>query len=461
MNGKILRLNKDGSIPATNPYASDPNGIICGAIANQTKNAAQFCKETYAWGLRNPFKFAFRHGTNEFRINDVGQNSWEEISIGGANVDYGWYCREGKHDNSTSGACNPRPANMQDPILEYDHVVGCSIVGGAFATSSTWPAPYKDAYFFADYCSNTIYYITEDGGNYARNTFASLDYRPIALMFDPVNSALYYTTSSGDVRRITYSVGNRAPTASATANPTSGSAPLAVSFDGSASSDPDGNTITGRWDFGDGASANTLIASHTYAQAGNFTARLVVTDSGGLASTPWSVQISVGNDPPQPTISAPATSTRFAVGQVFVLSGSATDPQDGTLDASRLSWRVLLHHVPQGQPQNRHTHPFFSGNGNNLILLLPPDSGTITSDRRRVAQVLINLLSNAAKFTHKGEVAITVVRDEDNSLLVTVTDTGAGIAPERKAQLFEAFSAIGGTEARKAGGHGLGLYITA
>ncbi len=100
-------------------------------------------------------------------------------------------------------------------------------------------------------------------------------------------------------------------------------------------------------------------------------------------------------------------------------------------------------------------------NGNNLILLLPPDCGSITSDRRRVAQILINLLSNAAKFTHNGEVAVTIVRDEDGSLRITVTDTGAGIPPDRKALLFEAFSAIGGKEARIAGGHGLGLYITA
>ena len=100
-------------------------------------------------------------------------------------------------------------------------------------------------------------------------------------------------------------------------------------------------------------------------------------------------------------------------------------------------------------------------NGNNLILLLPPDSGTITSDRRRVAQILINLLSNAAKFTRKGEVAVTVARDEDDSLRLTVTDTGAGIPPKRKAQLFEAFSLIGGKESRQAGGHGLGLHITA
>ena len=101
------------------------------------------------------------------------------------------------------------------------------------------------------------------------------------------------------------------------------------------------------------------------------------------------------------------------------------------------------------------------GNGNHLILLLPPDSGTITVDRRRLAQILINLLSNAAKFTRDGEIAITLVRDEDNSLRLTVTDTGSGIAPERKAELFEAFSAIGGKEARLAGGHGLGLHITA
>ena len=100
-------------------------------------------------------------------------------------------------------------------------------------------------------------------------------------------------------------------------------------------------------------------------------------------------------------------------------------------------------------------------NGNNLILLLPADCGSITSDRRRVAQILINLLSNAAKFTRDGEIAVTIVRDEDNSLRLTVTDTGAGIAPDRKAQLFEAFSAIGGKEARLAGGHGLGLSITA
>lgn len=100
-------------------------------------------------------------------------------------------------------------------------------------------------------------------------------------------------------------------------------------------------------------------------------------------------------------------------------------------------------------------------NGNRLKLEVPSDVGTITSDRRRVAQILINLLSNAAKFTQNGSVTVAVWRDEDRSLRFSVTDTGSGIAPERKAQLFEAFSAIGGKQARLAGGHGLGLYITA
>jgi glucose/arabinose dehydrogenase/subtilisin-like proprotein convertase family protein len=373
LSGKILRVAKDGSIPASNPYANDAQGVVCGGLSAQPLNTTTKCKEIFASGLRNPFRFAVKHNSaNEFYINDVGASTWEEVSVGAAGADYGWNVREGKCFNSSSTNCPAPPVGMTDPIYAYSHSLGCSITGGAFVVSAQWPAQYN-GYYFGDYCDGDIKQMIQ-GGTVTTQTFSSQSGNLVNMMFDPVASALYYTLSSGEVRKITYTGGsNRAPTASATANPTSGSAPLAVSFDGSASSDPDGNTITGRWDFGDGSSANTLVASHTYAQPGIFIARLVVTDSLGLASAPWSVQISVGNDPPEPTISAPAISTRFAVGQVFVLSGSATDPQDGTLDASRLSWRVLLHHVPQGQPQNRHTHPFFSQTGNNATMPAMPE----------------------------------------------------------------------------------------
>ena len=162
LNGKILRINTDGSIPSTNPYASTAGAVQCGLTTANPSGGT--CKEIFAFGFRNPFRTAFKTGTNQLYVNDVGQNTWEEIddvtagSAGAAN-DYGWYCREGKHAYETSNAaCNPAPANMIDPLFDYNHSFRCAITGGAFAVSNgVWPAPYDGAYFFADYCSGSIF----------------------------------------------------------------------------------------------------------------------------------------------------------------------------------------------------------------------------------------------------------------------------------------------------------------
>jgi probable HAF family extracellular repeat protein len=78
---------------------------------------------------------------------------------------------------------------------------------------------------------------------------------------------------------------NQPPVASFTANPTSGKAPLAVAFDASASSDPDGTIVSYAWAFGDGQAGSGKTISHAYASAGAFTATLTVTDNGGLTAT--------------------------------------------------------------------------------------------------------------------------------------------------------------------------------
>lgn len=80
-------------------------------------------------------------------------------------------------------------------------------------------------------------------------------------------------------------VENLAPTAIAVANPTSGYAPLAVSFDGSRSTDPDGKIVSYSWDFGDGYTGTGATASHTYTAKGTYTARLTVADDKGATAT--------------------------------------------------------------------------------------------------------------------------------------------------------------------------------
>ena len=112
---------------------------------------------------------------------------------------------------------------------------------------------------------------------------------------------------------------NQAPTASFTASPLSGTAPMLVSFDASASSDPDGTIAAYAWTFGDGATASGRTAAHTYAVAGTYTAQLTVTDDdGATANASRDILVTSGTTPPPPINQAPIASFSAAP-----LSGTA------------------------------------------------------------------------------------------------------------------------------------------
>jgi signal transduction histidine kinase/CheY-like chemotaxis protein len=89
-----------------------------------------------------------------------------------------------------------------------------------------------------------------------------------------------------------------------------------------------------------------------------------------------------------------------------------------------------------------------------------PAAAEIESDPQRLEQILKNFLSNAIKFTEKGEVALEVGARDDGRLAFTVRDTGVGIAPEQQQAIFDAFRQADGTISRKYGGTGLGLSIS-
>jgi signal transduction histidine kinase/CheY-like chemotaxis protein len=101
-------------------------------------------------------------------------------------------------------------------------------------------------------------------------------------------------------------------------------------------------------------------------------------------------------------------------------------------------------------------------NKNRLVVESPENLGTLTVDPMRLRQILLNLLSNACKFTKQGEVKLRVKRvvDGRNWIEIAVADTGIGMTPEQQAKLFEEFTQADSSTARQYGGTGLGLAIT-
>ena len=386
LTGKILRVTRDGGVPPGNPFFA--NGARRCNVTGAT-TIGEHCEETFAWGLRNPFRFAMdpNASATRFYINDVGQGLYEEVNEGQAGADYGWNCREGRHDNNTGGPCSPRPVGMVDPVYEYPRstipgtsVAGCaSITGGAFVPDGVWPAAYDGTYLLADYVCGAMLRIPTTGTPTAAltNAFAFVTglggSSATSMQFGPdvagSGMALYYTTyaAGGQIRKITYS-STGAPTVSAlSALPSAGTLPLDVTFTATAS-DPNGDELTYFWNFGDGTSATTATANITkrYAAAGVFNATVSVRDSlGNTSASAASATVRPGNAPPSVSITAPGTGYLFSVGDSITLSAVASDPEDGMLAAGALSWQVLLHH-------DSHAHPLLAATvGNNITFSAP------------------------------------------------------------------------------------------
>jgi putative heme-binding domain-containing protein len=160
--GKLLRINPDGTIPDDNPFLSKTTGKY---------------QAIWALGLRNPFTFAFRPSDGDLLINDVGGKR-EEINRGVAGGNYGWPVVE--HGLT-------RDARFQSPIYYYPQA---SIAGGDFAEPGVgWPEKYRGHYFFADFVHGWIK--TLDPAHPKKvETFAGGLRRPVDLRFSR-NGSLY------------------------------------------------------------------------------------------------------------------------------------------------------------------------------------------------------------------------------------------------------------------------------
>ena len=375
-DGTLLRLDVSGAsvaAPADNPLRDN-------AVADDDLIVAT--------GLRNPFRFTVRPGTNEVWIADVGWNAWEEINrvadVTGTVENFGWPCFEGNGQQSGFASRNlcqsiyagsvPASMTVLAPYYTYSHSAevvpgdGCgagssSITGLAFNTSSAYPPEYSGALFFADATRRCIWTMFASGGDApnpaSRQPFVTrASGRVVDLQMGPDGKLYYADFDGGSVYRIAYYVANTPPVASLVANPTSGAAPLAVAFDASASNDAeDGANLSFAWDLDGDADFDDAIgplATATYTTSGRRDVTVRVTDSSGLSRTATQA-IVVDNTPPVPVIDTPLATFQWTANETIAFSGHATDAEDGPLPPGQLSWATYIHHC--ATPDDCHVHP--------------------------------------------------------------------------------------------------------
>jgi hypothetical protein len=332
-------------------------------------------------------------------IDDVGEFTWERIFEGVKGGNYGWPDFEGPH---------PPVPGVIEPLFAYQHFPlltphGCAITGGAFYNPRplcpgdprySFPSSYIGQYFFLDLCAGWIYTMdpnqidpTSQYGFHKINLFASGihgangDEGTTYVTVGPDANLYYISRVDGAVYQIHYP---------ASLAPTIGTQPINQLV---GQGWPATFTVAGsgvqplhyQWQRGttnipaapDSPTYTLLNAQLTDNQA---TFRCVVSNAYGTATSESARVTVITQQPPTPTITSPAPNTYFDAGDVISFAGSATDPQNGTLPASALTWTILLEDHALSNP-NHFSQPFFgptSGIANGTVTI--PTSGRTDPD---------------------------------------------------------------------------------
>ncbi|HEY3260344.1 MAG TPA: PQQ-dependent sugar dehydrogenase [Pseudonocardiaceae bacterium] len=356
-HGKILHVDQDGSGVETNPYY-------------QTGAPNSWRSRVWASGFRSPFRLSLHPTSGLPIVGDVGWSEIEEVDLVQRGGNYGWPCWEGPQ--RTVGyrelpAC--ASVGTVAPLYSYPRPAGNSVTGGVVYTGSSYPAAYQGAYFFGDFGSGAMWTMAfDDAGQLVRvpevPPFATGLGGPVKFATAPNGDIVYGSLYSGVVRQLVYEPGNNPPAADIQA--TNDPSTRTVAFDGSGSTDPNGDALSYQWDFGDGTTGAGSAPAHTY-RAGQerFTVRLTVTDPLGASGT---AQLTVfpANHSPVLTVDAPDPDRRFAVGDLVTASASATDVEDGAGPVTQaLRWNATLVHCRQ---LSCHDHPGIEQTGPNFAM---------------------------------------------------------------------------------------------
>jgi len=337
--GKVLRINADGSIPSDNPFLSQTTGI------NQA---------IWARGLRNPFNFAVDRTNGRIHVNDVGQDTWEEVNRGVAAANFGWPQTEGPNPPGVSG--------VTYPIHTYQNAGSfCAVTGAAFYRPATanFPAEYAGRYFFGDYCGGFIRTLSPP--DYSTSAgFASGISSLVDIQVHQDGSLYYLARGGGELFRVQFTANVAPSISSQPANVTvadgqpasfsvtaSGTAPLQYQWQRNGVNIANANAPT-----------YTLTAN---ASDNGAVFRAVVSNAFGSTTSNAATLTVLSNVAPTGTITAPADGTLYRGGQTFTFSGTGSDPEDGALPPSAFTWRVDFHHDDHNHPHVPATSGITSG----------------------------------------------------------------------------------------------------
>ncbi len=423
--GKILRLNPDGSTPSDNPFLSQTTG------QNQL---------IWVRGLRNPFNFAIDRTNSRVHLNDVGENTWEEVNLGVAGSNYGWPSVEGPNP--------PNVAGVRYPIHNYQNAGNfCAITGAAFyrPITQTFPAEYAGRYFFGDFCGGFIRMLSPP--NYTTSAGFATGISSLTDIKVHTDGSLWYLArGGGDVFRVQFT-GAVAPSISTQPSSVTVAAGQSASFTVAASGTM---PLQYQWQRNGGNISGATSPTFTLtAAAGDngATFRAVVTNSFGSVTSNAATLTVLSNAPPTGTITAPANGATYRGGQVFTFAATGTDPETGTLPASAFTWRVDFHH-------DDHEHPHVAPTTGN--------SGTFTiADRGETSDNVFYRVSltvrDSAGLTHTSfrdvQPLKSVIRLESNVANAQLTLDGLPVtAPFSFTGVEGIFRAIGVVAPQTTGG---------
>lgn len=322
--GKILRINRDGSMPDDNPFIGQANAL----------------PEIWAYGFRNPWRFQFDSVTGKLMAGDVGESYFEEVDDVKKGQNYGWPVCEGYCTQFTQ------------PLHAYAHSGPSSAVtAGPIYRGDMFPQEYQGNFFFADYGQGFIKRATFDSAG-AISSVQDFDVGAgsvVDLHTAPDGSLYYLTYYPGRLYRINYSTGNHIPVAVASSDVTRGLDPLTVHFSSNGSFDPDDDVLQYAWDFGDGTHSSEASPVKTFTAKGTYVVELTVSDQSTTAqAVPIVVQV---GQTPVVSIGTPTEGSQYIDGDTIFYSGHGVDGAGIDLPDANFTTEVRFHH-------HDHIHPF-------------------------------------------------------------------------------------------------------